>query len=121
MPWGEDYPGRALVKIHLVELATHSWDIAFATGHTGVLDHNLGAATLACAEASIRPDYRNAEGNPFGPEVPVPTDATAWERLAAFMRRRPQGWAGGLVPRTAEVVRRVAVNAPPGRALGVSC
>jgi uncharacterized protein (TIGR03086 family) len=90
MPWGETYPGAALVGIYLVELATHSWDIAVATGNTGLLDDNLGSATLACAESSIRPDYRNAEGNPFGPEVPAPPDASVWERLAAFMGRQPR-------------------------------
>lgn len=90
MPWGEAYPGAALVGIYLVELATHSWDLAFATGSVGLLDSGLGEVTLACAEANIRPDYRNPEGNPFGPQLEAPADASVWERLAAFMGRQPR-------------------------------
>jgi len=90
MPWGESYPGGALVGIYLIEIATHSWDLASATGSAGLLDEQLGADTLACAKASIRVDYRNAEGNPFGPEVEPPAEATSWEQLAAFMGRTPR-------------------------------
>lgn len=88
MPWGEAYPGSTLVGIYLVELATHSWDVAFATGTTGVLDDDLGATTLVTAEVHIRPDYRST-GGAFGPEVPAPAGAGVWERLAAFMGRQP--------------------------------
>lgn len=90
MPWGETYPGAALVGIYLVELATHGWDLAFATGTTDRLDEDLGAATLECAQASIKPEYRTDEGEPFGPEVTPPDEAGAWERLAAFMGRTPR-------------------------------
>ncbi len=87
MPWGETYSGEALVGMYLVELATHSWDLAEATRNTDLLDEELGEDTLAVAQATIRPDYRNAEGNPFGPQVEPPAEATSWERLAAFMGR----------------------------------
>jgi uncharacterized protein (TIGR03086 family) len=90
MPWGESYPGGALVGIYLVELSTHSWDLAFSTGNLGLLDEQLGASTLTCAQTSIRPEYRTDDGNPFGPELAAPDDATVWERLAAFMGRRPR-------------------------------
>lgn len=90
MPWGEEYPGSALVGIYLVELTTHAWDLAFATGNQHLLDGDLGAAALACAQATIRPDYRSEGGEPFGPELPAPDDATDWERLGAFMGRAPR-------------------------------
>lgn len=90
MPWGEEYPGRALVGIYFVELATHAWDLAFATGNQQLLDDSLGTDTLECARATIRPDYRSEAGEPFGPEVAAPDDATDWERLAAFMGREPR-------------------------------
>jgi uncharacterized protein (TIGR03086 family) len=90
MPWGETYPGAALAGIYFVELTTHSWDLAFSTGNTGLLDEQLGTAALACAQAAIKPEYRSNDGNPFGPEVAAPGDATDWERLAAFMGRRPR-------------------------------
>jgi uncharacterized protein (TIGR03086 family) len=90
MPWGESYLGAVLVGIYLVELSTHSWDLAFSTGNTALLDEQLGASTLTCAQTSIKAEYRTDDGNPFGPEVAAPDDATVWERLAAFMGRRPR-------------------------------
>ncbi len=92
MPWGEVYSGEALVNMYLVEIATHGWDLASATGNSDLLDEELGEDTLALARATIRADYRNAEGNPFGPEVEPPAEATSWERLAAFMGRTPRSF-----------------------------
>ncbi|MGA7834793.1 MAG: TIGR03086 family metal-binding protein [Acidimicrobiales bacterium] len=90
MPGGETYPGSALAGVYLVEIATHAWDLAFATNTINLLDQELGEDALACAKATIRDDYRNAEGNPFGPVVEPPAEATSWERLAAFMGRSPR-------------------------------
>jgi uncharacterized protein (TIGR03086 family) len=90
MPWGATYSGADLVAIYLVEIATHSWDLAEATGTTNLLDESLGDDTLACAQSTIKADYRNADGVPFGPEVEPPAEATSWERLAAFMGRTPR-------------------------------
>jgi uncharacterized protein (TIGR03086 family) len=90
MPWGETYPGAALVGIYLIEIATHSWDVAFATDNTTLLNDEVATAALSCAQASIKAEYRTLDGNPFGPEVEPPADATTWERLAAFMGRQPR-------------------------------
>jgi uncharacterized protein (TIGR03086 family) len=90
MPWGMEYSGRALLGIYLVEITTHSWDLAAATGNEHLLDQSLGSSALACAEATIRPDYRNEAGDPFGPEVTAPEGATTWDRLGAFMGRVPR-------------------------------
>jgi uncharacterized protein (TIGR03086 family) len=92
MPWGEDYSGAQLVGMYLVELATHGWDLASATGTIDLLDEALGEDTLAVAEATIKEGYRNAEGNPFGPVIEPPMEATSWERLAAFMGRTPRNF-----------------------------
>lgn len=90
MPWGETYSGADLARMYFVEIATHDWDLASATGATDLLDEQLGADALACAPLTIRTDYRNVEGNPFGPQVEAPAEATSWERLAAFMGRTPR-------------------------------
>jgi uncharacterized protein (TIGR03086 family) len=87
MPWGVEYAGSALVGIYLVELATHSWDLAVATGTRNLLGEPLGTDALACAEATIKPEYRSDAGEPFGPEVPPADGASAWDRLGAFMGR----------------------------------
>jgi uncharacterized protein (TIGR03086 family) len=92
MPWGEEFTGAQLVGMYLVEIATHGWDLATATGTTDLLDEELGEDTLIVAKATIREGYRNVEGNPFGPEIEPPMEATSWERLAAFMGRTPRSF-----------------------------
>lgn len=90
MPWGEAYPGSVLVDMYLTELATHAWDLAAATGQVERLDRSLAQPTLTAARAMLKPEYRNEEGSPFGPEVEAPEGATTWESLAAFMGREPR-------------------------------
>jgi uncharacterized protein (TIGR03086 family) len=92
MPWGETYSGTTLVDMYLAELAAHAWDLAVATDQLGRLDCDLAGTALDGARAMLKPEYRNrmGEGSPFGSEVPAPGDATAWERLAAFMGRQPR-------------------------------
>ncbi len=91
MPWGETFVGRTLVDMYLAELVTHAWDLAVATGQQPGED-GLAATALEAAQSMLRPDYRDAvgPGTPFGKEVEAPSDATAWERLAAFMGRTPR-------------------------------
>lgn len=68
-------------------MATHTWDLAWATGQLDLLDEELAIIALEAAPAMLKPEYRNSmeAGSPFGAEQVAPPDATAWERLAAFM------------------------------------
>lgn len=92
MPWGEEYTGAALVDLYLVELATHAWDLARATGQIAQLDPSLATAALQGARTAIKPEYRDlvGPGSPFAREVPTTPGADDWERLAAFMGRDPR-------------------------------
>jgi len=92
MPWGETYTGATVVDMYLAELATHTWDLAVATGQVGRLEPELAATSLEAAQAMLKPEYRNlvGPGSPFGAEVEAPAGATAWERLASFMGRQPR-------------------------------
>jgi uncharacterized protein (TIGR03086 family) len=92
MPWGETYDGYTVVNMYLAELATHTWDLAAATGQLSSLDTGLAPRALEGARAMLKPEYRNLmeDGSPFGAEVEAPADATDWERLAAFMGRQPR-------------------------------
>lgn len=92
MPWGETWTGVTAVNMYLAELAGHTWDLAEATGQLDRLEAGLGTPALEAARAMLKPEYRDAmgQGNPFGPEVEVPDDATDWERFAAFMGRQPR-------------------------------
>ena len=96
MPWGEEYTGTALVDMYLVELSTHAWDLARATGQIEELDPSLALPTLEGARAMIKPHFRNMvePGAPFGAEVYPARGADDWERLAAFMGRDPRRTLG---------------------------
>jgi len=96
MPWGEEYPGAALVDMYLAELAAHAWDLATATGQTGKLDLSLAGPALEGARAMIKPQYRDmlGPGVPFGAEVSPAPGADDWERLAAFTGRDPRATPG---------------------------
>ncbi|MEZ5093434.1 MAG: TIGR03086 family protein, partial [Nocardioides sp.] len=72
-----------------VELSTHAWDLAVATGRTAGLDESLAAAVLPIAQGYL-PRAR-PEGVPFGPVVETGADAAAYDRLVAWQGRDP-GW-----------------------------
>lgn len=70
-----------------VDTFTHAWDLARATGQSSDLDPELAEQLLAGAKASIPDSVRGAEPMPFGPEQTAPANATAADRLAAFLGR----------------------------------
>lgn len=92
MPWGESYTGATLIDMYVAELAAHAWDLAAATAQLDQLDLKLAPGALQAARGMLKPEYRNmmGSGNPFGAEVEPPSDATDWERFAAFMGRQPR-------------------------------
>jgi uncharacterized protein (TIGR03086 family) len=96
MPWDEVYTGATLVDVYLAELATHTWDLARATGQLDRLDSSLALPALEGARAMIEPQYRDMvePGAPFGAEVPAAPGADDWERLAAFTGRDPRASLG---------------------------
>jgi hypothetical protein len=62
--------------------------VATATGQDAALPEELAATILGVAEGFVGPQLRQAVG--IGPPVPVPDDASATDRLVAFMGRRPR-------------------------------
>ncbi|MFD5462376.1 TIGR03086 family metal-binding protein [Kitasatospora sp. NPDC127059] len=86
-PGGGTLPARFAVDQQTTEFAVHAWDLAHATGQsTDGLDHQVADAALDWAHGALKPEYR---GEAFGPEVPAPADAPAYDRLAAFFGRDP--------------------------------
>lgn len=71
----------------LMELITHGWDLATATGEPVTYSDAEAEAALAAGRRLLKPEYR---GGSFGPEVEPPDDATAVERLVAFLGRDPR-------------------------------
>ena len=86
LPFGEMPAGVAL-DIAIFDVATHTWDLAKATGQTMTLDPEVLGSALEIAQAMLSDDYR-ALGL-FGPAVDVPEDAPAQDRLIALTGRTP--------------------------------
>ncbi len=80
-------PPQAGIGINLLDTATHSWDIARATGQDADLPDELAATVLAVCEGIVTDDIRAFAG--FDPAVPVAGDASATDKLVAFLGRRP--------------------------------
>jgi uncharacterized protein (TIGR03086 family) len=73
------------VHMRINELLAHGWDIAAATGQSTDLAPELAEEALAMWQARLGDKPR--DGMPFGPARPAPADATAADRLAAFLGR----------------------------------
>jgi uncharacterized protein (TIGR03086 family) len=81
-------PGSAIVQLRISEQLIHGWDLAQATGQPPSLPADLAEQALALSKAQLGDALRG--GLPFDPPQPVPDDAPAISRLAAFFGRRTQ-------------------------------
>ncbi|MCS0604126.1 TIGR03086 family metal-binding protein [Streptomyces sp. LP11] len=87
-PWGE-VPGRAALSGYVMEVVTHTWDLAEALGDRTGLDPELGAFALEAARLTL-PDSRPRDAaTPFAARHEVPEDADVYTRLAAWTGRDP--------------------------------
>jgi uncharacterized protein (TIGR03086 family) len=78
--------GAELADIRLIELVTHGWDLARATGQSmTAFPADLCERTLMIA----RELYADRTGGRFGAPQPVSDTAPAADRLAAFLGRLP--------------------------------
>jgi uncharacterized protein (TIGR03086 family) len=84
-------PKSFVASQQVAEFAVHCWDLATATGQRADFPAQACEAALAWAKGALLPKFRGdeASGMAFGPEVPVPADAPAEDRLAAFFGRHP--------------------------------
>lgn len=87
LPWGQ-MPAVAFAGLAATDTFTHGWDLARATGQSTDLAPELAARLLVGARQAIQPAFRNAEGNPFGPEQTAPVGASSADQLAAFLGRK---------------------------------
>ncbi|CAL9294671.1 TIGR03086 family metal-binding protein [Streptomyces sp. SudanB182_2057] len=86
VPWGE-VPGRVALSAFVMEIVAHTWDLSEAIGRPVALDPELAEFSLATARQALPEGPR--EGRPFDAPVPAPEGAGAYERLAAWLGRRP--------------------------------
>jgi len=85
LPWAT-LPAPTEARIHALELVTHGWDLAVASGQVDVLDPELAKAVLPVAFDALPLEPRGGE-MPFGPVVAVPETASAYHRLAGYTGR----------------------------------
>jgi uncharacterized protein (TIGR03086 family) len=78
--------GRVLAGINLLDTATHTWDLAVATGQPPALPVDVALVALEVSRETITPQIR---GGRFGPEVVVASDASPTDCLVAFLGRTP--------------------------------
>jgi uncharacterized protein (TIGR03086 family) len=81
-----EMPGQALFGFTTLDVLTHGWDLAKATGQPAKLDPELAEAVLGFAQQAVLPAMR---GGSIGPEVEVPADAPITDRLVGFLGRHP--------------------------------
>jgi uncharacterized protein (TIGR03086 family) len=105
---GQTMPGEVAAMVALDELVMHGWDLARSTGQHYECDPASTAIVLEFVTISAQPDQAQAREGLFGPVVPVPDDAPAFDRALGLAGRDP-GWtpdrAGSSEP--ADVVRRL--------------
>lgn len=79
-------PGRVLAGINLLDTATHTWDLAIATGQPAELPESVAVAALEASRSIVSPEIRAGR---FGAEQSVTADASPTARLLAFLGRTP--------------------------------
>jgi uncharacterized protein (TIGR03086 family) len=88
VPWGE-VPGHAALSGYVMEIVTHTWDLAEALGHPHELDPRLAEFALATAR-KVLPDSRpRDEATPFATRREAAAGAGAYGELAAWLGRTP--------------------------------
>ena len=80
-------PAQVGVGINLLDTATHSWDLARATGQDANLPDEVAVAALAACQNIVTNDIRTFAG--FDPAVHVAGDTGPTDQLVAFLGRQP--------------------------------
>ncbi|MGF1647193.1 MAG: TIGR03086 family metal-binding protein [Kineosporiaceae bacterium] len=88
-------PGDGVLAMALGEYLVHGWDLAVATGAPWRGADDASDAARAFLVGMVTPEYRGEDSGFFGPEVPAPPSATAFERLLCFAGRDPSWQAPG--------------------------
>lgn len=84
---GSTTPAADVAAMLIAEMVLHGWDVARATGQDYHCDDEVAQAVLKTVEAQ-GDLFRQYQG--FAAVVPVPDDATAFDRALALSGRDPQ-------------------------------
>jgi uncharacterized protein (TIGR03086 family) len=86
-------PGRVLASINLLDTATHTWDLATATGQPAELPDAVAGAALEASRMAISPEIRPGR---FADELEAPHGASTTQQLVAYLGR--PAWAEAAAP-----------------------
>jgi len=84
---GDATPAADVAAMLIMEMVLHGWDVAKATGQEYGCDDAVAATLLNTVEAQAEL-FRKYQG--FADVVPVPDDATAFDRALSLSGRDPQ-------------------------------
>ncbi|MDQ4118078.1 MAG: TIGR03086 family metal-binding protein [Actinomycetota bacterium] len=87
---GVELPGEVAGTVALDEIVLHGWDLAVATGQTFRPDDASVEVVYGFTAAMSAPGQEAGREGLFGPVVPVPEDAPAFERALGFAGRDPR-------------------------------
>ncbi|MCW2575959.1 MAG: hypothetical protein JWR28_828 [Modestobacter sp.] len=79
-------PAGVVGPMMLAEFVLHGWDLARAIGAPYDVPRGLAEATLAAVQPLAQ---MGRDGGWYGPELPVPADASAFDRALALTGRDP--------------------------------
>jgi uncharacterized protein (TIGR03086 family) len=82
---GVPLPGQVAGLVALDELVVHGWDLAVAIGRP----YEPSVEEVEAASSFVEGFDAPRDGNLFGPVVPVPDDASAFDRLLGLTGRDP--------------------------------
>jgi uncharacterized protein (TIGR03086 family) len=82
-------PGAVALGLALTDTVIHGWDLATATSQPSAIDPRTAETVLEMSRAGLSPEFRQPPISAFADEVPVGPDATATDRLVAFLGRQP--------------------------------
>lgn len=85
IPFGA-MPAAGFAMLRFIDLLSHTWDLAKATGQNTDLAPELYEMALALSQEQF--DGRDRAHMPFKAEVPVPPDAPAADRLAGYLGKQ---------------------------------
>lgn len=82
-----DMPGPVLAGFTTLDILVHGWDLAKAIGHPVVLDDSVAEHVMGFAQQTLATEEMRA--GRIGPALAVPETASAGDRLAGYLGRRP--------------------------------
>jgi uncharacterized protein (TIGR03086 family) len=83
---GSPMPAAVVGPMMLAEFAVHGWDVARSVGAPYEVPEDLGLVVLTAVEGMAQ---MGRDGGWYGPEVPVPADAPAFDRALGLAGRDP--------------------------------